>query len=93
MSGYVLEESGQNIEQGEALLVRNFPLTDMLEKVPILDGSVNFKNIRNPILDALVVSAANGSESVFQNITPIAHECVLAWCVQTIRSSYALGDY
>jgi hypothetical protein len=93
MSGYVLEENGQNIEQGEALLVRNFSLTDMLEKFPILNGSVNFKNIRNPILDALIVSAANGPESVFQNVTPIAHECVLAWCVQTIRSSYALGDY
>jgi hypothetical protein len=93
MSGYVLEENGQKSERGEALLVRSFPLTDMLKKTPILNGSVNFKNIRNPILDALIVSAIDGSESVFQNVTPITHECVLTWCVQTIRSSYALGDY
>ena len=93
MSGYILEEKQQGSEQGEALLVRSFPLTDMLTKKPILNGSVNFKNIRNPILDALIVSAANGSASVFQNVTPIAQECVLAWCVQTVRSSYALGNY
>lgn len=93
MSGYILEDSKQDPLQGEALLVRSFPLTDMLSKVPILDGSVNFKDIRNPILDALIVSAASGLESVFQNVTPIAHECVLAWCVQTIQSSYALGEY
>ena len=93
MSGYILEEGEQGSKQGEALLVRSFPLTDMLTKTPILNGSVNFKNIRNPILDALIVSAADGLESVFQNVTPIAQECVLAWCVQTVRSSYALGNY
>jgi hypothetical protein len=93
MSGYILEDSRQDSFKGEALLVRSFPLTDMISKVPILGGSLNFRNIRNPILDALIVSAASGLESVFQNVTPIAHECLLAWCVQTIRSSYALGEY
>ena len=44
-------------------------------------------------MDALIVSTASGLESVYQNFTPIAHECVLAWCVQTIHPSYALGEY
>lgn len=82
MSGYVVENGGS---KGEALLVRTLPFTDMISKVPVFGGSVNFKDIRTPILDALIVSSANGAADVFQNATPVAHECVLAWCVQTIQ--------
>ena len=90
MSGHIVEDNGT---RGESLLVRTLPLTDMISKVPVSGGSIHFKHIRNPILDAIIVSTANGSHNGLANAVPIAHECVLAWCVQTIRSSYALGEY
>jgi hypothetical protein len=94
MSGYVLEGTEEEPAKGEALLVRALPLTEFLTKVPLYGaGSVNFKHIRNPILDALIVSAADGVDSVFGHAKPVAHECVLTWCVQTIKSSYDWGRY
>ncbi|CAI9637048.1 unnamed protein product [Alternaria burnsii] len=94
MSGYIMEGTEEQPVEGEALLVRSLPLTEFLTKIPLYgEGSVNFKHIRNPILDALIVSAPDGVNSVFRNETPIAHECVLAWCVQTIKSSYDWGRY
>lgn len=91
MSGYATlpdEEATQ-----EVLLTRTLPLTT-LQKLPLYgDGSINFKNYRNTMLDALIVSAANGRNSIFLNETPIALECVLTWCVKTIKSNYALGRY
>lgn len=93
MSGFVLEGTNDQPQVGEALLVRTLPLTEFLTKEPLFGGSVNFKHIRNPILDSLIVSAANGADSVYKGVAPIAHECVLAWCVQTIKSSYDWGRY
>jgi hypothetical protein len=94
MSGYIMEGTEEEPVEGEALLVRSLPLTEFLTKIPLYgDGSVNFKHIRNPIMDTLIVSASDGVNSVFRNETPIAHECVLAWCVQTIKSSYDWGRY
>ncbi|KAH6632988.1 hypothetical protein C7974DRAFT_163116 [Boeremia exigua] len=93
MSGRIIEDDRNESTVGESLLVRSIPLTDMINKTPLFGGSINFKHLRNPILDALIVSAANGADSILRNDTPVAHECVLAWCVQTLRSSYALGGY
>jgi hypothetical protein len=94
LSGYAVNESEEVNINDEALLLRTIPLTAFLTKERLYGvGSVAFKNIRNPILDALVSSAADGPESVYQNKTIMVHECVLLWCVQTIRSSYDLGKY
>ncbi|OAL53943.1 hypothetical protein IQ07DRAFT_609158 [Pyrenochaeta sp. DS3sAY3a] len=93
MTGYILEDGLNGSTKGEALIQRSFPLTDMLERVPYFGGSVNYKHIRNPILDALIVSVADGSAGVHRNDTPVIQECVLAWCVQTIQSSYEWGVY
>jgi hypothetical protein len=93
MSGYVVDDSSNFSSAGEVLLVHALPLTDMIKKSPLSGGSINFQHIRNPILDAVIASASDGVESVLQNKTPVAHECVLTWCVKTIRSSYAWGDY
>jgi hypothetical protein len=92
MSGYVVGD-GDELPTDEALLVRVMPLTDMLTKAPVFGGSINFRHLRNPILDTLIVSAKDGPDSVYRNETPVAHECVLAWCVKTIVSSYAWGQY
>jgi hypothetical protein len=94
LSGHVTAIDKKQQSVGEALLVRAVPLTDFDTKAPLYGvGSVNFKNIRNPILDALIASAVDGPESVYRNEAPLVHECILSWCVQTIQSSYDWGQY
>jgi hypothetical protein len=90
MSGYL---SGSN--SSEVLIMRTLPLTSLLTREPLFgNGSIHFKHIRNTIADVLIVSAASGTaESVFQKIPPRAQECVLSWCVKTIRSLYDYGVY
>jgi hypothetical protein len=92
MSGYVVGGEDRQT-MNESLLVRVMPLTEMLTKAPLFGGSINFKHLRNPILDTLIVSATGGSDGIYRNETPIAHECVLAWCVKTVVSAYAWGQY
>jgi len=91
MSGYMLEPS--DFTQGEALLVRMLPLVTTPERRLLRGGSIKFKSVRNPIVDAVIVGASNGIASVYRNETPIAHECVLSWCVKTIKATYAWGSY
>lgn len=94
MSGYLFNESNVGQEMGEALLVRTLPLTQFQTKTPLFgSGSIKFKEVRNPLLDALIVSAANGVDSVYRREAPVINECVLSWCVQTITSSYNGGSY
>ncbi|KZM28523.1 hypothetical protein ST47_g317 [Ascochyta rabiei] len=94
LSGYVSKNNGSKNESGEALLVRALSLTDFDLKTPYYgNGSVKFDQFRYPIMDFLIASAKYGAESVYQNKAPIVHECMLSWCVQTIKSSYAWGTY
>jgi hypothetical protein len=92
LSGYVFNETDNEI--GEALLVRNVPLTDFDTREPLYGvGSIVYPHIRNPILDALIPSVGNGTNSVYNHEAPVVHECLLSWCVQTIKSSYEWGRY
>lgn len=91
MSGYLVNDDGLTF--GEALLMRALPLITLPKRRPLLGGSINFKYVRQPIADFLVVSAANGAASVYRNDTPAAHECVVSWCVKTIQSSYYWANY
>ncbi|KAF2262248.1 hypothetical protein CC78DRAFT_582734 [Lojkania enalia] len=93
MSGYSVDR--HQSFSGEALLMRTLPLVTPRFKKPLYgSGSINFKNRRNPIFDVLLVGAADGTAvSVYRNETPIAHECVLSWCVKTLSSSYYEGMY
>jgi hypothetical protein len=94
LSGYVADGSEPSTPIGETLLVRAIPLADMDTKDPFYGvGSVNYKHIRNPILDALIASAADGADSVYGKKAPVVHECVLSWCVQTMKSTYDWGKY
>lgn len=95
LSGYSINNETLNDNSiDEALLVRAVPLTDFDTKEPLYGvGSVNFKDVYNPLLDALVASAVNGVESVYRKERPLVHECLLSWCVQTIKSSYDYGKY
>lgn len=91
MSGYILNETRPQ-SRGEALLVRTFPFTEMFTKREVPGGSVNFKHIRDPLLDALIVSSPD-TESVYKSVPPVAQQCVLSWCVKTIESAYESGIY
>lgn len=95
MSGYIVRnDTGSDSAPGEALLVRVLPLTELYTKKSFYGtGSIHYKDLRNTLLDALFVSATNGSESVYSRQAPIVHECVLSWCVKSIKSSYAWGSY
>jgi hypothetical protein len=91
MSGYLVDASSDT--PGEALLVRMLPLVTNPDRQVIRNGSLNFQNIRNPIVDVVIVGASGGIGSAYRNETPNAHECVLSWCVKTFNSVYARGTY
>jgi hypothetical protein len=94
LSGHVANGTTPSSFTGETLLVRTIPLYDLDTKIPSYGvGSVNYKHLPYPILDALVASAVNGPESVYNREPPMVHECILSWCVQTIKSSYDSGVY
>ena len=94
MSGYIVNNGTRAAEEpGEALLVRVLPLTELLTKRSFYAGSIHYRDMRNTLLDTLVVSASNGPQSVYSQHEPIIHECVLSWCVKSMRSSYVWGDY
>jgi hypothetical protein len=90
MSGYILETSGST--PGEALLVRMLPLVT-LERERIHGGSIHFTDVRNPIVDVVIVESPNGMAGVYRNETPNANECILSWCVQSLNSTYTWGSY
>lgn len=94
LSGYLVDNNTLEDTKGEALLTRLIPLSDFDTKDPYYgNGSVYFKNIQYPLLDALVASVPSGIEGVYGNEAPVVHECMLSWCVQTIQSSYEWGIY
>jgi hypothetical protein len=95
LSGYSTAEVESEVgtaPAGEALLMRLLPLIN-LSRERLLNGSINFKGIRNPLTNVVITSASNGAESVYQNQTPVAQECVLYWCVKRLESSYYWANY
>jgi hypothetical protein len=53
-----------------------------------------FQKQSHTLLDALIVSSADGTaDSVYRKEMPVAHECLLSWCVKTLQSSYSWGIY
>jgi hypothetical protein len=93
MSGFRVE-NGTDTSHGETLLMRTLPLVTNPSRQPLYGGSINFKHIQYPLLDTLVVSSSDGTaDSVYEKKIPVAQECVLSWCVKTLRSSYSNGGY
>jgi hypothetical protein len=91
MSGYILGKDGN--PEGEALLMRTVPLVTNPTRDALWGGSINFRNVRNPIMDALISSTVDITQ-VHANVAPTIHECVIEWCVKTIESSsYWAGTY
>lgn len=94
LTGYVTHGIDDPSTTGEALLVRLVPLTNWETRMPEYGvGSIRFKDIRQPIFDALVASTPNGTSSISSQAVPIVNECMLSWCVQTLKSTYEWGTY
>ncbi|KAF1952534.1 hypothetical protein CC80DRAFT_596615 [Byssothecium circinans] len=95
MSGYLVKDANSTrgtASAGEALLMRTFPLISHTYRKPYYGGSINFRDIRSPLVDALIV-ASTGAAAVYQNKTPVAQECVLYWCVKQVKASYYWATY
>lgn len=90
MSGYMMNEDGQ--PTGETLLMRTLPLFTNPTRDPLWGGSLNFKDVRNPIIDVLIAGSVNMSH-VLAGVAPTLHECVLNYCVKTAESAYSFGEY
>lgn len=90
MTGYIPKGGNETLQ--EVLVSRLFPLLDWNTLHTYWDGSINFKNVTNPIADYIAVSAPNGVPSVYGNSTPVAQECVLNWCTRNFNMSYYLGN-
>jgi len=90
MTGYRQNQDGS---AGEAMSMRMVPMADLLTRKPLVPGgSINFKNVRNPIADFVVAAVEGGLSGAYQNRTPVVHECELHWCVKSYQSNVWLGD-
>ncbi|KAJ5062649.1 hypothetical protein J3E74DRAFT_472889 [Bipolaris maydis] len=80
---------------GETLLMRTLPLVTNMFRQPLYgSATINFEHIQYRILDAIIVSSVDGTaDSVYEKKRPVAQECMMTWCVKTLRSSYQDGDY
>lgn len=87
MTGYEAH-SGYN----ETLLGRTLPLNlPTNHRQGYFNGSIMFKDIGAPIVDAVYVFTPGGHDAVKRNTTPIARECNLRWCVQQVNSTVHAG--
>lgn len=88
MTGYQQNDDGS---VGEGLTMRMVPLRDLITRKAIVpDGSINFKDINNPIVD-FVVAAVGGLGEAYQNKSPVVHECQMHWCVNSYKSNVWQG--
>ncbi|KAF2265453.1 hypothetical protein CC78DRAFT_598999 [Lojkania enalia] len=91
MSGYRINPNSPSPK--EALIMRTVLMWSSPSRILRYGGSINFKHIRNPISDFLIVSTGNCSKGVYRNEVPSAQECVLSWCIKSIELSYYWGTY
>jgi hypothetical protein len=90
MTGYDAEH-GTN-HSGEVLLMRSQPMYDVDTRKPLSGYPVRLNHTRNPLAHAVIVSGENVAR-IYRNETPIAHECMISWCVKEMLSEYLEGSY
>ncbi|KAF2653136.1 hypothetical protein K491DRAFT_603420 [Lophiostoma macrostomum CBS 122681] len=93
MTGYITGFDGNYIGDGEVLLSRSQPLYDLNTRAPLPGYKAKLNNTRNPITHFVVVSGGEDLVQIQRNATPIAHECIITWCVKTLQSSLSGGLY
>jgi hypothetical protein len=94
MAGYKVDTDSavKANSRPETLLMRAHPLYDVMTKAPVTGYNAKLNDTRNPLLHGVLVSGIS-MENVLRNGTPIAHECILSWCVQEMWSQYENGGY
>lgn len=87
MSGYRLNSSTTPATLGEALWMRLLPLTMRRLNTTMWDGSYHFKNLSSsyPVHD-MIISISADLDGVYNYTPPMAAECVMRYCVQTITA-------
>ncbi|OAG02450.1 uncharacterized protein CC84DRAFT_1198567 [Paraphaeosphaeria sporulosa] len=90
MTGYNTASTGQ--WANETLIVRSEALYDIFSRKFLPGYEPVFNNSRDPLAHVLIVSGES-IDNVRNNGTPIAHECLVQWSVNTILSSYSEGGY
>lgn len=75
MAGYTTEPFTN--QTGEVLVSRSQPLYDLFTRAPLSGYAAKLNDTRNPISHFVVVSGGDAIQ-VRQNVTPIAHECILS---------------
>ena len=88
MSGYEVTKDGSI---GEVLATRFFGLTDVYSDERFFGGSINFPDIKNPVVDFIVASTPGGFDGATKNSTPVASECEIHWVVKKINSTVLNG--
>ena len=83
MSGYEVLDNGTI---GETLATRFFAMSDVWTNQQYFGGSINFKNVSNPIADFILVSTPGSFDGAARNNTPVMQECVVNWVVKKIRA-------
>jgi hypothetical protein len=89
MSGYSMGNSTTNSSFiPQVLMGRAAPLRDVYTRELLFDRpSINFPDIQNPIMDFVASGTPGGIEGAKNNATPVVHECILYWCVNTISAA------
>jgi hypothetical protein len=90
MTGYAIDPASS--QPGAGLTMRIFPLTNALTRQRYYDGSLKFQNSGDSLVDFLVVGNQGSASLTYENATPIAYECSLSWCVNTIQSESYFGS-
>ncbi|KAF1979338.1 hypothetical protein BU23DRAFT_385426, partial [Bimuria novae-zelandiae CBS 107.79] len=77
---------------GEILIMRAQPIYNIFSKQILPGYQAKLNNSRDPLTHAIIVSNEN-LENVRQNVTPIAHECIVSWAAKTLLLDYSAGGY
>ncbi|KAE8836663.1 hypothetical protein HRS9139_04761 [Pyrenophora teres f. teres] len=60
---------------------------------PVLMSGFRVDNRTDPSPGETLLMLDGTVDSVYKKKAPVAQECMLTWCVKTLRSSYTSGDY
>ncbi|KAF2686790.1 hypothetical protein K458DRAFT_429734 [Lentithecium fluviatile CBS 122367] len=93
MTGYIAGLDTNYTGREEVLISRSQPLYDINTRAFLPGYPAKLNNTRNPILHLVVVSGGDDVSFVKRNATPVAHECIVSWCVKTMQSSLVGGLY
>jgi hypothetical protein len=90
MTGYDADPGSNH--SGEVLLMRAQPVFDVMTRDPLPGYTPKIEYTRNPLAHAIIVSGESAAK-VQRNETPIAHECMISWCIEELLSVYSEGGY